>query len=97
MLESGECTTYYTPNYKLPKRPIGGGHVVPIPVKGFFVNTKIYELDSKGHYPNIVQNNNFSFDTLNCNCCKYNTEAQVKKENIETINEHLRRQIVKSR
>jgi DNA polymerase I len=89
MLESGECTIYYTPNYKLPKQPIGGGHHTN-PVRGFFINTKIYELDSKGHYPNIVMNNNFSFDTLNCKCCKYNAKAQVNKEIIETINEYLR-------
>ena len=65
MLESGECTISYTPNYKLEKQAIGGGHHTH-PVKGFFVGTKIYELDVKGQYPSIVINNNFSFDTLNC-------------------------------
>ncbi|MGC1932675.1 MAG: hypothetical protein WA667_27185 [Candidatus Nitrosopolaris sp.] len=34
MLESGECTLSYTPNYKLDKQPIGGGHHTH-PVKGF--------------------------------------------------------------
>ena len=66
MLESGECTISYTPNYKLEKQGIGGGHHTH-PVKGFFIGTKIYELDVKGQYPSIVINNNFSFDTLNCN------------------------------
>ncbi|MBV9175465.1 MAG: hypothetical protein JO297_00335 [Nitrososphaeraceae archaeon] len=35
MLESGECTVSYTPNYKLPKqRIVGGRHITP--VKAFF-------------------------------------------------------------
>lgn len=46
MLESGECTVFYTPNYKLDKHAISGGHHTS-PVKGFFVGTKIYELDVK--------------------------------------------------
>src|SRR5215469_5214358 len=86
MLESGECTVYFTPNYRLDKQAIGGGHHTP-PIKGFFIGTKIYELDVKGQYPSIVINNNFSFDTLNCTCCKYNENAQVKQETIDTINE----------
>ena len=90
MLESGECTISYTPNYKLEKQAIGGGHHTH-PVKGFFIGTKIYELDVKGQYPSIVINNNFSFDTLNCTCCKYNENAQVKHETIDTINEQLPR------
>ena len=69
MLESGQCTISYTPNYKLPKQRIGGGHHTT-PSKGFFAGTNIYELDIKGQYPSIVINNNISFDTLNCTCCK---------------------------
>jgi DNA polymerase I len=88
MLESGECTITHTPNYTLPKQPIGGGHHTT-PARGFFINTKIYELDIKGQYPNIVMLNNFSFDTLYCTCCKYNPKAQVKQETINTINERL--------
>jgi DNA polymerase, archaea type len=88
MLELGECTVSFTPNYKLDKQTIGGGHHTP-PIKGFFIGTKIYELDLKGQYPSIVMNNNFSFDTLNCTCCKYNENAQVKKETIDEINEQL--------
>ena len=49
MLESGECTVSYTPNYKLEKQAIGGGHHTN-PIKGFFIGTKIYELDIKGQY-----------------------------------------------
>jgi DNA polymerase elongation subunit (family B) len=88
MLESGECTIYYTPNYKLNKQPIGGGHHTH-PTRGFFVDAKVYELDVKGQYPSIVMNNNFSFDTLNCTCCSYSENSQVKQEIIDTINEQL--------
>jgi DNA polymerase, archaea type len=88
MLESGECTVTSTPNYKLDKQVIGGGHHTD-PIKGFFIGTKIYELDVKGQYPSIVINNNFSFDTLNCTCCKYNENARVKQQTIDTINEQL--------
>ena len=88
MLESGECTILYTPNYKLAKQAIGGGHHTH-PTKGFFIGTKIYELDVKGLYPSIAINNNFSFDTLNCTCCRDNENAQVKQITIDTINEGL--------
>jgi DNA polymerase, archaea type len=88
MLESGESTVSYTPNYKLDKQAIGGGHHTS-PIKGFFIGTKIYELDVKGQYPSIVINNNFSFDTLNCTSCKDNENGQVKQQTIDTINEQL--------
>lgn len=88
MIEKGECTVSFTPNHKLPKQRISGGHHIP-PIKGFFENTKIYELDVKGQYPTIVINNNFSFDTLNCTCCRNDEKAIVKQEIIDTINERL--------
>jgi uncharacterized protein YjbI with pentapeptide repeats len=88
MLQSGECTVSFTPNYRLDKERIGGGHHTP-PIKGFFVGTKIYELDVKGQYPSIAIKNNFSFDTLNCTCCKNNENARVRQETIDAINEQL--------
>jgi len=88
MLESGECTITYTPNYKLNKQAIGGGHHTS-PTQGFFIGTKIYELDVKGQYPSIVTKSNYSFDTLNCTCCKYNESVPVRQEIIDTINEQL--------
>ncbi len=88
MLESGESTVSYTPNYKLIKQPIGGGRHTH-PTEGFFIGTKIHELDVKGQYPSIVINNNFSFDTLNCTCCKHNENAYIKQTTIDTINEQL--------
>jgi DNA polymerase elongation subunit (family B) len=89
MIERGECILSFTPNYKLPKQPISGGHH-SLPVKGFFEDTKIYELDIKGQYPTIVINNNFSFDTLNCTCCKNDDKSMVRQEVIDTINEQLK-------
>jgi len=88
MIESGECTVAFTPQYNLPKQPISGGHHSSS-AKGFFENTEIYELDVKGQYPTIVINNNFSFDTLNCTCCKNDERAMVKQDTIDTINEQL--------
>ena len=88
MLESGQCTISYTPNYTLPKQSIGGGHHIT-PSKGFFAGTKIYELDIKGQHFSIIISNNFSFDTLNCTCCKHGSNAQVKQETINTINQQL--------
>jgi DNA polymerase, archaea type len=88
MLESGECTISYTPNYKLDKQAVDGGHHTQ-PIKGFFIGAKIYELDIKGQYPSIAINNNYSFDTLNCTCCKDNENAWVKQEIIDAINEQL--------
>jgi DNA polymerase elongation subunit (family B) len=64
MIERGECILSFTPDYKLQKQEIGGGHHI-VPMKGIFVNKEIYELDVKGMYPTIVRNNNLSFDTLN--------------------------------
>ncbi len=88
MIERGEITLDFTPNYKLEKQEIGGGHHI-IPSKDFFVNSKIYELDVKGMYPTIVINNNLSFDTLNCKCCEYDSSAQVNQNTIDAINQNL--------
>src|SRR6185437_12980956 len=58
--------------------------------RGFFVNSKVYELDVKGMYPAIVLNNNISFDTLNCRCCEYNQDAQINQDTMYTINQNLK-------
>jgi DNA polymerase, archaea type len=88
MIKSKECTLEYTPDYKLPKLQIAGGHHTT-PVRGFFVGIKIYEKDVKGEYPSIVKNNNLSFDTKECTCCEFNEDAQTIQETIDTINEGL--------
>jgi DNA polymerase, archaea type len=88
MIQRGECILSFTPDYKLQKQEIGGGHHV-IPARAFFVNKKVYELDVKGMYPTIVRNNNLSFDTLNCTCCEYDPSASLSQGMIDTINRHL--------
>ncbi len=89
MIERQDVTTDYTPDYKLEKQKISGGHHT-IPKKGFFIKSKTFELDVKGIYPTIVIDNNISFDTLNCSCCRYNSTAQISQETIDIINQNLR-------
>ncbi len=88
MIKRGDCTIDFTPNYRVEKRKIIGGHHT-IPKRGLFSNTKIYELDVKGMYPSIVINSNFSFDTLNCTCCSHDPSAQLNQEIINMINKDL--------
>ena len=89
MIERGESILNYTPDYKLKKQDISGGHHT-VPSKGFFVDSTVYELDVKGMYPTIVLNTNLSFDTLNCICCKDDPTAQFHKDTIKIINENLK-------
>jgi DNA polymerase I len=41
-------------------------------------------------YPTIVINNNLSFDTLNCTCCRNDSTAQIYQETINIINQDLK-------
>ena len=88
MIFRGECSLTFTPNYTVQKEKIGGGHHT-VPKKGFFIDTKIYELDVRGMYPSIVIKNNISFDTLNCTCCEYDLSAEISQSTIDIINQHL--------
>ena len=67
---------------------IAGGHHSQ-PVKGFYLGKFVYELDVKGQYSNVAKNYNLSFDTVNCTCCEFRKEAQIKQEIIDTINDQL--------
>lgn len=96
MLERGDITVKFTPNYKLSKEEYAGGHQT-IPKKGFFVNSVIIELDVKGMYPTIIINNNYSFDYFNCICCEYDQSCQVSEETIEMINQSLQEKGVNRR
>lgn len=89
MVDRGEISLDFTSSSKLEKQEIGGEHHAT-PKRGFFINSKIYELDVKGMYPNIVLNNNISFDTLNCRCCEYNRDAQINQDTIDVINQNLK-------
>jgi DNA polymerase, archaea type len=97
MLDSGECSIEFTPNYTLTKVPTGGGRHIPS-AKGYFVGIKVYELDIKGMYPRIAINNNLSFDTLNCTCCGGKEAAYINQETIDEINEyHIEKKIPRER
>jgi DNA polymerase elongation subunit (family B) len=89
MQDRGEITFDFTPNYKLKKQDYGGGHQIN-PKKGFFMHSKIFELDVKGMYPTIILNNNYSPDTLNCTCCENDPTALVSEETIDMINQSLK-------
>ena len=64
-----------------------GGYVIE-PKKGYY-QQPVYVLDVKSLYPTMMINNNISFDTVNCDCCKDDNEAKVSKEIMNIINEDL--------
>ena len=54
MLERGEITLEFTPDYQLSKKQFGGGHQFPSKPR-FYVGIPIDELDVKGEYPTLVR------------------------------------------
>ena len=58
------------------------------PTKGYY-QQPVYVLDVKSLYPTMMINNNISFDTVNCDCCKDDPEAKVSAEIMNIINEDL--------
>ena len=88
MLERGEITLEFTPDYKLPKKQFGGGHQFPSKA-GFYVGVPIDELDVKGEYPTLVIKHNISHDTLNCRCCRGNYSAYLEPRLMDAINKRL--------
>ncbi len=70
------------------KQKYKGGHVID-PKVGYYHGEKqtVYVLDVKSLYPTMMINNNISFDTVNCPCCKDNPDARVSKEIICLIDE----------
>jgi len=88
MLERGEITLEFTPDYRLPKKQFGGGHQFPSKA-GFYVGIPIDELDVKGEYPTLVIKYNLSHDTLNCRCCRDNDRAYFEPRLMDAINTRL--------
>jgi DNA polymerase elongation subunit (family B) len=84
MIERGECTLQ-TSEHKIPKQDYGGGNSIE-PIKGFYKNEPIDELDVKGMYPTIAIKYNVSFETVNCRCCKDNPMARIPDEVMNEIN-----------
>jgi DNA polymerase elongation subunit (family B) len=84
-LNNGECRP---PNVKIEKRKYIGGEVI-VPIVGDYKSLPVYVLDVKSLYPTMMINNNISFDTVNCDCCKSNPDAVVSKEIMNIINKDL--------
>ncbi|HSF49233.1 MAG TPA: DNA polymerase domain-containing protein [Nitrososphaeraceae archaeon] len=71
----------------LQKKSYTGGYVIE-PTKGYY-QQPVYVLDVKSLYPTMMINQNISFDTVNCDCCKYDLEARVSPDIMKLINENL--------
>ena len=71
----------------LKKKSYTGGYVIE-PKKGYY-QEPLYVLDVKSLYPTMMINNNISFDTVSCDCCKDDLEAKVSEEIMNIINEDL--------
>ena len=71
----------------LTKKSYTGGYVIE-PTKGYY-QQPVYVLDVKSLYPTMMINNNISFDTVNCDCCKDGHEAKVSAEIMDIINVNL--------
>ena len=87
MIERDECTLQ-TSEHKIPKQDYGGGNSIE-PIKGFYKNEPIDELDVKGMYPTIAIKYNISFETVNCRSCKGNPSARIPPEIMNEINTRL--------
>jgi DNA polymerase I len=84
-LNNGECRP---PNAKIEKRKYAGGEVIA-PIVGDYKAQLVYVLDVRSLYPTMMINNNISFDTINCDCCKNNPDVKVSKEIMDLINKDL--------
>lgn len=56
---------------------------------GFYHKQPVYVLDVKSLYPSIMISHNISFDTVNCDCCKYQAAAKIDNEIMDIINSNL--------
>lgn len=73
---------------RVEKQKYSGGQVIA-PVIGYYKDEPTYVLDVKSLYPTMMINNNLSFDTVNCDCCKHNLNAKVADEIMDLINKDL--------
>ena len=71
----------------LQKKSYTGRYVIE-PTKWYY-QQPVYVLDVKSLYPTMMINNNISFDTVNCDCCKDDPEALVSSEIMNIINNDL--------
>ena len=85
-ISNGECRLLtLDAKERKTKKKYKGGHVID-PVAGYYYkdNQMVYVLDVKSLYPTMMINNNISFDTVNCSCCKDNPDAKVPEEIIKS-------------
>jgi DNA polymerase I len=87
MIERDECTLQSS-EHKIIKQEIAGGHSIE-PIKGFYKNEPVDELDVKGMYPTIAIEHNISFETVNCRCCENNPDAKIPIGVMDEINSRL--------
>jgi DNA polymerase, archaea type len=84
-INDGECRYPIFNIEKRKKKNYKGGHVLD-PYVGYYKEKQtVYVLDVKSLYPTMMINNNISFDTVNCNCCKDNPAAKVSQEIMNLI------------
>jgi DNA polymerase elongation subunit (family B) len=83
MLERGEITLEFTPDYKLPKT-FRGGHQFPSK-PGFYVGVPVDELDVRVEYSTIVIKYNIAHDTLICTCCHDYDSVYLEPRLVEAI------------
>ena len=79
---------YRFQNYGMTKRKYTGAYVIE-PKIGFYDTQAVYVLDVKSLYPSMMIENNISFETINCECCKFNREAKVDFKIMNLINSSL--------
>jgi DNA polymerase I len=86
-INDGESRTPTLNAEERKKKDYQGGHVIDPKVGYYKGNQTVYVLDVKSLYPTMMINNNISFDTVNCLCCKDNTDAKVSQEIMNLIND----------
>lgn len=84
-ISSGQCRFS---TIRVEKQKYSGGQVIA-PVIGYYKHQLTYVLDIKSLYPTMMINNNLSFETVNCECCKDNSKATISNEIMDLINKAL--------
>jgi DNA polymerase elongation subunit (family B) len=84
-INTGECKI---PTVQIKKKKYLGGYVIE-PKIGFYDKQPVYVLDVKSLYPSMIVAHNISFDTVNCECCKNDSDATVEDGIMNLINSNL--------
>ena len=84
-INTGECKVRIV---RIKKKKYLGGYVIE-PKIGFYDKQPVYILDVKSLYPSMIVAHNISFDTVNCECCKNDSDARVDDGIMNLINSNL--------